>query len=170
MIGQALLQHRRTARGHAMSFTPSRHLASAGTPVNHYYYYAMSCCFMQAAAFERIKSGCLAPFPRAQYALVSVQPFGSYANGLSLAASDIDVVITGVAYPDDGRGGGLLICYLFLFGGKDLLMTYDKLKQPFMSTLCCIRLHYLPALLASSLPCTLSCHADFNRYGDEALL
>ena len=37
--------------------------------------------------------------------LLNVQPFGSYANGLSLAASDIDVVITGVAYPDDGRGG-----------------------------------------------------------------
>lgn len=59
----------------------------------------------KAAAFERIKSGCLAPFPRSQYALVNVQPFGSYANGLSLAASDIDVVITGVTYPDDGRGG-----------------------------------------------------------------
>ena len=64
----------------------------------------LSCC-LQAAAFERIKSGCLAPFPRSQYALVNVQPFGSYANGLSLAASDIDVVITGVTYPDDGWGG-----------------------------------------------------------------
>jgi len=64
-------------------------------------------CCLQAAAFERIKSGCLAPFPRSQYALVNVQPFGSYANGLSLAASDIDVVITGVTYPDDGRGGAL---------------------------------------------------------------
>ncbi|KAL0029270.1 hypothetical protein WJX79_006844 [Trebouxia sp. C0005] len=59
----------------------------------------------KAAAFDRIKSGCLAPFPRSQYALVNVQPFGSYANSLSLAASDIDVVITGVTYPDDGRGG-----------------------------------------------------------------
>ena len=37
--------------------------------------------------------------------MVNVQPFGSYANGLSLAGSDIDVVVTGVAYPDDGRGG-----------------------------------------------------------------
>lgn len=37
-----------------------------------------------------------------------MQPFGSYANGLSLAASDIDVVITGVTYPDDGRGGAPL--------------------------------------------------------------
>jgi len=65
-------------------------------------------CCLQAAAFERIKSGCLAPFPRSQYALVNVQPFGSYANGLSLAASDIDVVITGVTYPDDGQGGAPL--------------------------------------------------------------
>lgn len=39
--------------------------------------------------------------------MVHVQPFGSYANGLSLAASDIDVVVTGVTYPDDGRGGML---------------------------------------------------------------
>ncbi len=50
----------------------------------------------------------MAPFPRSQYALVNVQPFGSYANGLSLAASDIDVVITGVTYPDDGQGGAPL--------------------------------------------------------------
>lgn len=34
-----------------------------------------------------------------------VQPFGSYANGLSLAESDIDVVITGILVPDDERGG-----------------------------------------------------------------
>lgn len=67
--------------------------------------WAQPLCIFQAAAFERIKPACLAPFPRAQYALVHVQPFGSYANGLSLAASDIDVVITGVTYPDDGRGG-----------------------------------------------------------------
>ena len=60
---------------------------------------------MQAAAFERVKAGCLASFSRSQYAMVNVQPFGSYANGLSLAGSDIDVVVTGVAYPDDGRGG-----------------------------------------------------------------
>ena len=66
---------------------------------------AQALCLLQAAAFERIKPACLAPFPRSQYALVHVQPFGSYANGLSLAASDIDVVITGVTYPDDGRGG-----------------------------------------------------------------
>lgn len=59
----------------------------------------------KAAAFERVKAGCLASFSRSQYAMVNVQPFGSYANGLSLAGSDIDVVVTGVAYPDDGRGG-----------------------------------------------------------------
>lgn len=67
---------------------------------------------LQAAAFERIKPACLAPFPRAQYAMVHVQPFGSYANGLSLAASDIDVVITGVTYPDDGRGGMYILCWV----------------------------------------------------------
>lgn len=66
-------------------------------------------CLLQAAAFERIKPACLSPFPRTQYDMVHVQPFGSYANGLSLAASDIDVVITGVMYPDDGRGGMWLV-------------------------------------------------------------
>ncbi len=89
--------------------------------------YATLCC-LQAAAFERIKSGCLAPFPRSQYALVNVQPFGSYANGLSLAASDIDVVITGVTYPDDGRGGAPLKSCLFssatLLLQSLLLLTY----------------------------------------------
>ena len=126
---------------------------------------------MQAAAFERIKSGCLAPFPRAQYALVSVQPFGSYANGLSLAASDIDVVITGVAYPDDGRGGGSLSLISALVGREGFAHhTHDKLKKPFMSTLHCITLHYLPALLASSLPCMLYCYAHFRCCRHEALL
>lgn len=77
-------------------------------------------CILQAAAFERIKPACLAPFPRDQYAMVHVQPFGSYANGLSLAASDIDVVITGVTYPDDGCGGTpALDCFHILFT-KDL--------------------------------------------------
>ncbi len=47
--------------------------------------------------------------------MVNVQPFGSYANGLSLAASDIDVVITGVTYPDDGRGGALSNIMLLFF-------------------------------------------------------
>ncbi len=88
-----------------MHFAFDRHCLNADMSQHFAQMRCVPVCCMQAAAFERIKSGCLAPFPCSQYALVNVQPFGSYANGLSLAASDIDVVITGVTYPDDGRGG-----------------------------------------------------------------
>lgn len=65
------------------------------------------CCItcLQAAAFERVAAACAVPFRGTHASVMRVQPFGSYANGLSLAESDIDVVIIGILEPDDERGG-----------------------------------------------------------------
>lgn len=60
---------------------------------------------VQAAAFERVAAACVIPFKHTHAHVMRVQPFGSYANGLSLAESDIDIVITGILQPDDERGG-----------------------------------------------------------------
>lgn len=46
--------------------------------------------------------------------MVQVQTFGSFANGLGMHSSDLDLVVTGLMEPDSPQTGGALQTLLTL--------------------------------------------------------
>ena len=53
------------------------------------------------AALAQLRDACAATFGRR----CRVEPFGSHVHGISLAGSDLDVVVTGLVEPRDPRAG-----------------------------------------------------------------